>query len=219
MSDEAVERITTKIHREFRHNRVALFDEMNILQTKKHIRKLYKAVDKIIKNEFTAILNPIYESIYDEAIDMGFDGDMRELDETWIEEFFDEYNPVTKYVFSNEIERKESRLFESLISNVAERAKSYKTAERLLLNQIKQYAIDLEDAIADVVYEDVKVEQVEWVAENDSSTCPDCQALDGEIFDIDKAPDKLHYNCRCILLPVRVDIVSENVKTQKSDKT
>lgn len=215
MVDEAAERITTKIHREFRHNRVALFDEMNILQTKKHIRKLYKAVNKIIKKEFTEILNPIYEAIYDEAIDMGFDGDMRELDEAWIEEFFDEYNPVTKYVFSNEIERKESRLFESLISNVAERTKSYKTAEKLLQRQIKQYAIDLEDAIADVVYEDVKVEQVEWVAENDSSTCADCQALDGEIFDIDKAPDKLHYNCRCILLPVRVDIVSENVKTQR----
>ena len=203
MSDEAVERITTKIHREFRHNRVALFDEMNTLQTKKHIRKLYKAVNKIIKNEFTEILNPIYEAIYDEAIDMGFDGDMRELDEAWIEEFFDEYNPVTKYVFSNEIERKESRLFESLISNVAERTQSYKTAEKLLLRQIKQYAIDLEDAIANVVYEDVNVKQVEWVAEKDSATCSDCLELDGEIFDIDKAPDKLHYNCRCILLPVK----------------
>ena len=105
---------------------------MNVMQTKNHIDRLYRDVYKIIKTEFEAILNPIYQDIYDEAIDMGFDGDIRDLDEAWVEEFFDEYNPVTKYVFSNEIDRKKSRLFESLVASTKEKHQSYKTAENLL---------------------------------------------------------------------------------------
>jgi SPP1 gp7 family putative phage head morphogenesis protein len=79
---------------------------------------------------------------------------------------------------------------------------SYKTAENLLIRQIKQYAIDLEDAIAMVVYEDTGVKKLQWVAEDDYKTCGDCKELDGEIFDLDKAPDKLHHNCRCYLIPI-----------------
>ena len=202
-ADEAVARITTKIHREFRHNRLALFDEMNIVQTKKHVHKLYKAIYKAVKQEFLKIINEIYQTIYDEAIDMGFDGDIRNLDEAWIESFFDRYNPVTKYVFSNEIDRKEARLFEALVSNELERLKSYAYAERLITSQIEQYAIDLEDAIAKVVYEDTSVEKVMWVAEKDDRTCGACSDLDGQIFTLSDLPPKQHHNCRCYFVPVK----------------
>lgn len=176
---------------------------MNVVGIRKHIRRLYKKSYQIIKNEFVAILNPIYEEIYDEAIALGFDGDLRDLDEAWVEEFFDEYNPVTKYVFSNEIGRKESYLFEALVSDPALKLQSYTKAEKYLIRQVKQYAIDLEDAVAKVVYEDTGVKKVRWVAEKDYKTCDVCKELDGEIFDIDEAPDKQHHNCRCYLIPVK----------------
>ncbi len=176
---------------------------MNVIQVKKHVNKLYKSVYKTIKNEFVSILNPIYEAIYTEALDMGFDGDLRDLDEAWVEEFFEQYNPVTKYVFSNEIEQKKSRLFESLVASTTERHQSYKTAENLIIRQVKQYAIDLEDAIAMVVYDDVGVKKVMWSAEDDYKTCGVCNELDGEIFPINEAPPKQHYNCRCVLIPVK----------------
>jgi SPP1 gp7 family putative phage head morphogenesis protein len=176
---------------------------MSIVGVRKHINKLYKDAYKTIKDEFVAILNPIYEEIYDEAIALGFEGDLRNLDEGWIEEFFDEYNPVTKYVFSNEIDRKRSYLFESLVAEPKTRLQSYVKAERYLVRQIKQYAIELEDAIALVVYDDVGVKKVQWVAEKDYKTCDDCKELNGEIFDVDKAPDKQHYNCRCVLIPIK----------------
>jgi len=176
---------------------------MNVIQIKKHIDKLYKAIYKDIKSEFTAILNPIYEEIYDEAVDLGFDGDIRNLDEAWVEEFFDEYNPVTKYVFSNEIDRKKSRLFESLVASAVERTQSYKTAEKLIVNQIKQYAVDLEDAIAKVVYEDTGVTWLQWVAEDDHKTCGDCKELDGQIFKLKDVPPKQHYQCRCVTIPIK----------------
>lgn len=184
-----------------------MFDELNIVGVKKHVSKLYKDVYKVIKKEFLAILNPLYQEIYDEAIALGFDGDLRDLDEAWIEDFFDEYNPVTKYVFSNEIGRKESRLFESLVATMdstnATKLQSYKTAENLLVKQVKQYAIDLEDSVAMTVYKAVGVKKVQWVAENDHKTCGDCKEMDGEVFDIDNAPSKLHPNCRCYLVPVK----------------
>lgn len=176
---------------------------MNIVGIKKHVHKLYRDVYKIIKKEFTAILNPLYEEIYDEAVALGFDGDLRDLDEGWIEEFFDEYNPVTKYVFNNEIGRKESRLFESLVASTIERHHSYKTAENLLIRQIKQYAIDLDDTVAKAVYKDLGVEKVMWNAEDDHKTCSDCNELDGQIFNLNDAPPKQHYQCRCWLTPVK----------------
>lgn len=203
MSDEAVERITSKIHKQFRHNRLALFDEMNVIQIKKHIDKLYKSVAKIIKKEFLGILNPLYKEIYDEALALGFDGDLRDLDEAWIEDFFDEYNPVTKYVFSNELDRKKSRMFESLVASTNERHQSYKTAENLLKRQVKQYSIELEDSVTRVAYKDAGVTKVQWVAEDDWRTCGTCKELDGEIFNLEDVPPKQHYNCRCIIVPIK----------------
>ena len=180
-----------------------MFDEMNIVSIKKHVHKLYKDVQKIIKKEFMAILNPLYQEIYDEALALGFDGDLRDLDEVWIEEFFEEYNPVTKYVFNNEIERKESRLFEAIISSKRELHQSYKTAENLVLRQVKQYGIDLEDAVTLTVYKDVGVKDVMWVTEQDHKTCGECKELDGETFKLEEAPPKLHPNCRCYYVPVK----------------
>lgn len=203
IADEAAERITQKIHKEFRHNRLALFDEMNVIQTKKHVHKLYNTIYKTAKKEFLKVLNAISEEIYEEALALGFDGDIRDLDEAWIEEFFDSFNPVTKYVFKNEIGRKESRLFEALVASTFERTQSYKTAENLLKRQVKQYAIELEDSVARDVYTAIGVKKVKWVAEQDHKTCGVCNELDGEVFKLEEAPPKQHYNCRCYLIPVK----------------
>ncbi len=201
MADEAAAKITKKIRQKFRHNRLSLFDELNIPQTRKHIRKLYRDVRKMIKNEFFAVVEPITKEIYEEALALGFDGDIRDLTMAWVEEFFEEYNPVTKYVFSKELGRKESRLFESLVASAKEKTQSYATAEKLLLRQVEQYAIDLEDKIAMTVFRDTGVERVVWVSEADHRRCDVCEGLDGEVFDLDDAPPKQHYRCRCYLVP------------------
>ena len=176
---------------------------MNILGIKKHVHKLYKDVYKIIKKEFLAVLNPLYQEIYDEALALGYDGDLRDLDEAWIEEFFDEYNPTTKYVFKSEIGRKESRLFEAIVASAATKTATYKTAENLLKRQVKQYSIDLEDSVAKTVYKDVGVEKVVWNAEQDHKTCGVCAEMDGQVFDLADLPPKQHYNCRCWYTPVK----------------
>lgn len=176
---------------------------MNVVQVKKHVRKLYKDVFKIIEKEFLAVVDSICAEIYGETLSMGFEGEVMEMGIDWLENFLNKYNPVTKYVFSNEIDRKESRLFEALVSAMEERYESYATAENLLARQIKQSAINLEDEIKIETYKGAGVKKVQWVAEDDSKTCGVCKELDGEIFNIDEAPPKQHYNCRCYLIPVK----------------
>ena len=202
-ADEAVAKIISKVRQEFRHNRLALFDEMNVAGIKKHVNKLYKRIFQIIKNEFLAVANDIYSGVADELIEMGFDGDLGDIDVTWIEEFFEKYSPVTKYVFKNELERKFSRLFEALIADLEERLNSYETTEKQIVKQIKQEAIELEDEITEETYKALHVEVVKWVAEDDGKTCGVCKELDGEIFTLDDAPKKQHINCRCYLIPVK----------------
>ena len=178
---------------------------MNIIQTRKHVKKLYGDIQKTITKELIKIAPQIEEEYYDIALDMGFDGDMEDLDESFVEEFFEEYGPVTKYVFRNEMDRKESRLFESLVANTLEKSQSYKTAEKLLIRQVKQSVVDFEDKIAKAVYKGVGVKKVQWVAEHDERTCGVCHELDGAIYDLKDVPPKQHYQCRCYLIPVRVE--------------
>ena len=182
---------------------MALFDELNVASVKKHINKLYKKTFKIIKSEFLTVANDIYNEVADEAIEMGFDGDLGDIDEGWIEDFFEQYSPVTKYVFINELERKFSRLFEALISDLENRLESYETTEKLISRQVKQNGLELEDDITKKTYDDLGVEKVQWNAEQDHKTCGVCSELDGQIFDSDDVPPKQHYNCRCWITPVK----------------
>ena len=182
-----------------------MFDELNVTGIRKHIKKLYKKTRSIIEEEFTSIFLLLCQEVADEARALGYDGDIQDLDEGWIEEFFEEYSPVTKYVFSNEIDRKESYLFEALVADMATKHQSYQKAEKYLINQVKQGGIEFDDAVAKTVYKAVGVKKVRWIAEDDSKTCGVCRELDGEIFDLDKLPPKQHHNCRCTFSPVRVE--------------
>lgn len=180
-----------------------MFDELNVTGVRKHIKKLYKKAHTIIQEEFESIFQTLRQEVADEAKVLGYDGDIEDLDEGWVEEFFEEYSPVTKYVFSNEIERKESYLFEALVADMATKHQSYQKAEKYLLNQIKQGGIEFEDAVTKTVYKDVGVKKVRWIAEDDSRTCGVCRELNNKVFDLDKVPPKQHHNCRCTFSPVR----------------
>ena len=182
---------------------MALFDELNVAGVKKHVNKLHKKIFKIIENEFLAVANDIYAEVAAEAVELGFDGDLGDIDENWIQEFFEEYSPVSKYVFTNELERKFSRLFEALIADLESRLESYKTTENLIARQVKQKGIEFEDKIVEETYKEFGVKKVMWVAEDDHKTCGVCDELDGTIFDLENVPPKQHINCRCYLIPVK----------------
>jgi len=52
-------------------------------------------------------------------------------------------------------------------------------------------------------YYQMGVQKVEWIACGDDHVCPECDDLDGKIFDIEVVPPcPLHVGCRCTVAPV-----------------
>lgn len=115
---------------------------------------------------------------------------------------------MTKYVYENELERKQARFFESIVADVEakdrhEMEADYKAAENAWKRQTRQAMIDTEDRAAVTAYRDAGVEEVMWISVCDNRTCEECSAMNGLIFPVDSVPDKPHYNCRCHLEPVK----------------
>ena len=50
-------------------------------------------------------------------------------------------------------------------------------------------------------YRALGVTQVRWVAALDSTTCPECLRLDGEVFQVDERLPHTHSACRCVVAP------------------
>ena len=124
-----------------------------------------------------------------------------------VKEVLDEYNPVTGYKYDRETERKKARTAEGMVAgrnsdnrpfyvNILNRSRN------LWFTQSKQYAEDIADQTTIKVWKRAGVKKVMWITERDEKVCEDCRPLDGQIFDIDDAPDKQHYNCRCMKVPL-----------------
>lgn len=119
-----------------------------------------------------------------------------------VKKFLKSYNPVTKYIFNKEYERKKARLFEALISTSGDK-KELDTAMRLLSRQTKWYCDLVTDkAVLDAML-DSGIKRVVWCTEEDEKVCADCYQLDGKVFNIDRIPVKPHPNCRCHVEPYR----------------
>lgn len=129
-------------------------------------------------------------------------GKKQKIDRDWVLDFLEEYDPVTKYVFAHEVERKQARFAESLISSPSP-TKEVDTALRYWSKMASQYAIEVTDRATLDGMKDSGVKKVEWVAVEDPKTCVICDKRNGKIYDIDKVPPKAHIGCRCYLKPYK----------------
>lgn len=51
-------------------------------------------------------------------------------------------------------------------------------------------------------YEQFEVDKVEFISAKDDRVCEECESLNGNIYNLDDAPDlPIHQNCRCTLIP------------------
>ena len=75
------------------------------------------------------------------------------------------------------------------------------TRARMMARTETMYAVNQGSLIR---YTQAGVEKVEWLASTeDDRVCDECEALNGQIFDIDNVPEiPLHVNCRCCTAPV-----------------
>lgn len=176
---------------------VELFGSVkNLSQTEesdvfKSVNTLYKKLLGITKKMYLKIARNAYRKA-------GGRGAL--LTEDWLEEFLEEHDPVTKYVFTHEADRKRARLAESMIASDTPNTEVDK-AMRYWSRAAAWYAIEITDKATLAAYEKSGVKHVRWISKNDKTRCAVCKERDGVIYDILRVPHKPHINCRCYLIP------------------
>lgn len=125
----------------------------------------------------------------------------RMIDEDWIDFWLTAYDPVAKYVYENEEDRKRARLVEALMASTT-RGKEIDAAMRSMSLMFRIFAVRITDEAQIQALKDNKELVVKWNAEEDDRTCGVCMNLDGNIYRITELPAKPHINCRCWVTPV-----------------
>ena len=166
---------------------LASFDKLNVIRD---VNDMYeKVLSFAIKN-----YKKLAAYYYGEATNG------KKIKDDWVDEYLAEYNPLTKYIFVPELERKKGRLIE-IVANSDTKTKDIDASLRLWSKMFTQYAEDITFNVTIQGYKDIGVKKVIWQTENDTRVCPVCQERDGRVFDIDKVPDKPHIGCRCWVKP------------------
>lgn len=172
--------------RRFNQAKVQLsIDNINALEV---VKSLFEDIDRLIRR----ILLMIAKELYDETVKER----KREIDADWIEWYLEEYDPTSKYIYVNEIDRKRARLVEAVIAS-DNKPGEVQAALRSVSLMGRIYAVRMTDEAVLQAYRDDGVELVEWESEDDSRVCAVCQERDGQIYTLDTLPRKPHINCRC----------------------
>lgn len=158
-------------------------DELNVLSSAK---SMYGRMDKAARKAFVRMARDKNDDI------------------TIAEALFllSEYDPVTRYVYEHEVERKRMRLAEAYIASNGD-SREVKKALRLWSGMIRQYSISITDEALLLSYKKAGVEYVKWITEEDERRCAECVARHGKVYPIDNVPPKPHINCRCYFEPVK----------------
>jgi len=192
-TDKIIEYINNRLIEIFgKLKSVMTFDRLNIMQA---VKDTYAEADEIIREAYLALAQHVYTDKVKN--DVG-----RKIDEDWLDFVLSAYDPVSKYVYANEFDRKRSRLAEALIASTTKTAE-VDTALRALSFMARIYAVIVTDKAYLQAMTDNNVKKVVWVAEKDEKTCSVCHKRDGKVYLLKELPPKPHPNCRCWYKEVR----------------
>lgn len=207
-ADKVIKLLNRKLIRTFDGFKTGLkFDELNVLRS---VNEQYERMANEMKRQYRHIARRKYADSWEYLIALKLaNGEIpgekaiNAAADKVVKQVLDGYNPVTEYVFSHEIERKSARTAEAIIAaqTIGDRNKAIDKSLKLLSNQMAEYAdfVTLESAKA--AYSDAGIKRVIWRTHRDEKRCQTCKELDGNVYTLDSAPDKPHYNCRCWLEP------------------
>lgn len=166
-------------------------DELNVIRASE---KLYTKLDDSNRTAFLKLARQRYQDITGEE-----DEDTISL--AWLLLILLGYNPVTEFIYENEVERKQQRFAESMISS-ANKLAAIRRAMTLWTAQTEQYLVLIEDAAVLEAYKAMGVKRVRWITQVDERRCETCGPIHGKVFKINNVPPKPHRNCRCYVDPV-----------------
>lgn len=161
------------------------FDALNVISKSE---KLYHELDEMNKEAFLEIAKQSYR-----LVNPNTDGN---INMAWLLALLVRYDPITKYVYTHEVDRKRSRFAESVIASNT-KSKEFTTAENLWYRQTKQYADNTTDEARVQAYKDQGVKVLYWHTNMDGKECKVCRDRNGKAYPINKLAVKPHQNCRC----------------------
>lgn len=200
-ADRAMRDINKRNLRAFGHLKTLKFDELNVMRT---VGKVYDDSVRIAKKRFKSVgVDAFLMALLEAGIAGTIATAMAEdsITDDWVLDMLEDYNKVTLYQFTNEVERKKQRTAEAILA-AQNKNREVDKALRLWTLQIAQYMDDTVVYATLDAFEEAGIKKVQWITEKDNRVCEDCRRLDGEIFDIDKVPPRQHFRCRCILKPI-----------------
>ena len=165
------------------------FDELNVIDVS---HKIFDEAVILTEREVTRLVKTVYdskreggESSHEDALSL-------------VLTLMLAYNPVTKYIYRNEIDRKRSRFPEGVIASENPREEVALAARRMIAAN-KQFAEDATFEAVVQAYKDDGVEKVRWVTAEDDKRCRECKSRHGKIYYINSIPPKPHRYCRCYI--------------------
>lgn len=159
-------------------------DELNVISISK---QLYERISAETERVFRLIAKCKYKEIAGEDFIIGM----------WLSGLLGESNPLTGYIWKNDIDRKRQYFTESIMSGEPI-DKAAKKALRYWYTSQKAYADYITDAASMQAFEDTGAEYVRYIAVDDMRTCHECWKRHGKIYPLASAPDiPRHHNCRC----------------------
>lgn len=182
---------------------IGLFNKLKGLEgyTEKEIiravNEVYKEVDDITRKYLLLLLKKVFREVIDYLDTQDVVDTVYEL---WLMQLLEGYDPVTKYVYIHEVDRKRARAIESIIASDNKQAE-IETAKKQWSKQAKQYADNIVKVAVDHAFTEAEIDEVIWCTEEDTRVCPQCESWDGNIYPLDDYPEKPHYGCRCWVEP------------------
>lgn len=208
-ADKSLMLIYREVGREFQSLGTQLgFDELNVLETQKTVKAMYKRLDAVIRREYYNIALMAFFEAWREASEIGIETENEDDDfdaHNFVVSELEAYDPLTDFVYTREYDRKRDRLFESIIATQIgnqEMRRNLKRGMDVLARQIRQYADNITVRARITAFKRAGVRYGRWITERDERVCSVCRDRDGVVYPIDEILNEIpaHWRCRCKLV-------------------
>lgn len=186
IADKVISYLNKRYIKLFRKAQGLGFDEINAISVS---HEIYDTALTETKQEMARLAKTVYKK-YSSVEEENFDST------SFVLGLMLAYDPITKYVYENEVDRKRARFVEGVLSSETP-LEEIKAAQKLWIAMNKIFADDVTFKATIEAYKDSGVKRVKWVTSVDERRCKACASRHGKIYDINKIPTKPHRNCRC----------------------
>lgn len=175
-ADKAYEYLLTYVVKEFNKlkSKVLSFDETNILD---EVNVTYNTLKSITYTKFMELASAQYEKYF-----LNEDASYEGVTEEWLYKLLTEVDEVTKYSYSNELDRTRQRCFEGLVAVTSAEFAVKSNINDVISTSMKHYSrmlrqetITLANKSAIKAMKDEGSQKVKWITQKDGNVCDRCK--------------------------------------------